>query len=75
MKQHAPQTSAPTRRDMLKSSLTLAAAGALSDTILVMKGGRVVEEGPAERIFSAPQNPYTQALLAAAFDLTPVVAA
>jgi oligopeptide transport system ATP-binding protein len=53
----------------------LAVVRAMSDTILVMKGGRVVEEGPAERIFSAPQNPYTRALLAAAFDLTPVAAA
>ncbi len=53
----------------------LAIVRALSDTIMVMKAGRVVEEGPAERIFSAPRHPYTQALLAAAFDLTPVAAA
>jgi oligopeptide transport system ATP-binding protein len=52
----------------------LAVVRALSDTILVMKGGRVVEEGPAERIFSAPENPYTRALLDAAFDLAPAAA-
>jgi ABC-type dipeptide/oligopeptide/nickel transport system ATPase component len=31
-----------------------------------MKGGVVVEEGPVERIFEAPEHPYTRALLAAA---------
>jgi oligopeptide transport system ATP-binding protein len=47
----------------------LAVVRALSDTILVMRRGKVVEEGPAEQIFSAPEDPYTQRLLAAAFDL------
>jgi ATPase components of various ABC-type transport systems, contain duplicated ATPase len=32
---------------------------------VVMKDGEVVEEGPAERIFSAPEHPYTRALIAA----------
>ena len=31
-----------------------------------MKGGDVVEEGEAEALFSAPQQPYTRELLAAA---------
>ena len=31
--------------------------------------GRVVEAGPAERVFAAPSEPYTQALMAAAFSL------
>ncbi len=34
-----------------------------------MKQGRVVEEGPAEEIFTNPKAAYTKALLAAAFDL------
>ena len=29
-----------------------------------------MEEGPAERIFSAPETDYTKALLSAAFNLT-----
>ncbi len=40
---------------------------ALSSHLIVMKGGKVVEEGPADRVFSAPQSDYTKALLAAAF--------
>ncbi|MCF8482291.1 MAG: ABC transporter ATP-binding protein [Rhodospirillum sp.] len=42
---------------------------ALASQILVMKDGKVVESGPAESVFTAPQAPYTQALLAAALDL------
>ncbi|MDZ4790215.1 MAG: ABC transporter ATP-binding protein [Hyphomicrobiales bacterium] len=42
---------------------------ALANEVIVMRNGRVVEEGPAEQIFNAPQSDYTKALLAAAFDL------
>jgi microcin C transport system ATP-binding protein len=42
---------------------------ALSHKVLVMKRGDVVEMGDADQIFDRPQEPYTQALLAAAFDL------
>jgi len=42
---------------------------ALCNYVLVMKSGKVVEEGSAEALFDAPQDPYTKALLAAAFDL------
>ena len=42
---------------------------ALSDEIIVMRDGQVVEQGPAEQIFENPHNPYTQTLMAAAFDL------
>ncbi len=45
---------------------------ALSNYILVLKNGKVVEEGPAEQVFGDPQQPYTKALLAAAFDLAVV---
>ena len=42
---------------------------ALSDEVLVMKDGKIVEHGPAARIFDAPQTAYTKALMAAAFNL------
>ena len=45
---------------------------ALANHVIVMRGGKVVEEGPAERIFHAPEQDYTRALMAAAFDLTAV---
>ncbi len=45
---------------------------ALSDHIIVMKDGKVVEEGNAEEIFAAPREAYTKALFAAAFDLEAV---
>jgi microcin C transport system ATP-binding protein len=43
---------------------------ALCNHVIVMKNGKAVEEGPAERIFSDPQQDYTRALLAAAFNLS-----
>jgi len=45
---------------------------AVSDEILVMRDGRVVEQGPTERIFEQPQEAYTRALMAAALDLEPL---
>ncbi len=45
---------------------------ALANHLLVMKSGRVVEAGPARRVFDSPQHPYTQALLAAALNLEAV---
>jgi microcin C transport system ATP-binding protein len=42
---------------------------ALSDDIMVMRGGKVVETGTADQVFDTPQSDYTKALLAAAFDL------
>ena len=41
----------------------LALASQYCDRALVMNAGRIVEEGPATRIFTAPQHPYTRALL------------
>jgi microcin C transport system ATP-binding protein len=37
----------------------------LADTVCVMKEGKIVEQGPVERVFTAPEHPYTRALLAA----------
>jgi peptide/nickel transport system ATP-binding protein len=37
----------------------------MSDRILVMKEGRVVESGAADDVFERPQDPYTQRLLTA----------
>ena len=42
---------------------------ALADEVIVLRHGKVVERGPAGQIFEAPQTPYTQALIAAAFNL------
>jgi microcin C transport system ATP-binding protein len=45
---------------------------ALSDEVIVMRNGRVVEQGPARQIFEDPKEDYTKALLKAAFDLEAV---
>ena len=42
---------------------------AMSHEIIVMRAGKVVEHGPAEQILDAPKEPYTRALMAAAFDM------
>ncbi len=45
---------------------------ALSSHVMVMKDGKVVEQGPTQRIFDDPQQDYTRALLAAALNLEAV---
>jgi microcin C transport system ATP-binding protein len=47
---------------------------ALAHEILVMQDGRIVEAGSTERVMTAPEHPYTRALMAAAFDLAAVSA-
>lgn len=42
---------------------------ALANEVVVMRGGKVVEFGPSQQIFDAPQTDYTKALMAAAFDI------
>jgi microcin C transport system ATP-binding protein len=45
---------------------------ALADEVLVMKDGRVVERGSRDEIFHQPREPYTRALIKAAFNLEAV---
>ncbi|MBD9484441.1 ABC transporter ATP-binding protein [Pseudomonas sp. PDM14] len=45
----------------------LAVVRALSHQLMVVKQGKVVEQGPADAIFAAPQHVYTRQLLEAAF--------
>ncbi|SHL92598.1 oligopeptide/dipeptide ABC transporter, ATP-binding protein, C-terminal domain-containing protein [Roseovarius litoreus] len=43
----------------------------ISDRVMVMYLGEVAEIGPAERLYTAPRHPYTEALLAAMPSLDP----
>jgi oligopeptide transport system ATP-binding protein len=45
----------------------LAVVRAMADRIIVMKDGRIVEEGTTRAILSHPEHPYTRELMAAAF--------
>ena len=42
---------------------------ALANSIIVLRHGKVVEQGPSQTVFAAPKTDYTKALLAAAFEL------
>ena len=42
---------------------------ALANSILVLRHGKVVEQGPSQEVFANPRTDYTKALLAAAFEL------
>ena len=37
----------------------------IANRVCVMNGGKIVEQGPVEQVFTAPKHPYTRALLAA----------
>ncbi len=45
---------------------------ALANEVVVMKDGKVIEQGPATEIFDRPKTDYTRALMAAAFRLEAV---
>ncbi|HCL64939.1 MAG TPA: microcin ABC transporter ATP-binding protein [Rhizobium sp.] len=45
---------------------------ALANDVIVMRMGKVVEQGPAAELFAAPKADYTRALMAAAFNLEAV---
>ncbi len=47
----------------------LSVVKALSDRVLVMQKGEVMEQGSAETIFHHPQSDYTKKLISASFDL------
>lgn len=42
---------------------------AMSDDVIVMQRGKIVEQGSADQIFDNPQTSYTKALMKAAFNL------
>ncbi|QQG35931.1 MAG: ABC transporter ATP-binding protein [Micavibrio aeruginosavorus] len=48
---------------------------AMAHDLIVMKDGKVVEQGPAQQIFDHPQTEYTRALLEAALNLKTRIAA
>ena len=60
-----------TRRNLTYMFIShdLRVVAALASRLVVMRHGKVVEEGPAADIFARPKDPYTRALFAAAFNL------
>ncbi|MCC0037293.1 MAG: microcin ABC transporter ATP-binding protein, partial [Hoeflea sp.] len=53
----------------------LSVVRAITDRVLVMKDGRIVEQGETETVFRNPQHPYTQKLVAATPSLEAALAA
>ncbi len=47
----------------------LKVVAALASRLIVMRNGKVVEEGPSAALFGNPKSEYTRALFAAAFDI------
>ena len=59
------------RRDLTYMFIShdLRVVAALASRLVVLRNGKVVEEGPAAELFKAPKSEYTRALFAAAFNL------
>ncbi|GLY88129.1 ABC transporter ATP-binding protein [Actinoallomurus iriomotensis] len=57
------------RLSMLFISHDLGVVHQIADRVVVMRAGRIVEEGTADEVFSAPGHEYTKALLDAALEL------
>jgi oligopeptide/dipeptide ABC transporter ATP-binding protein len=53
------------RLGLLLITHDLATARLLCDRVIVLFGGRIVEDGPAEQILLSPSHPYTRQLLGA----------
>jgi microcin C transport system ATP-binding protein len=47
----------------------LSVVRALSDEVIVMRDGQMIEHGPAREIFDSPREAYTRTLISAAFDI------
>ncbi|HXY90706.1 MAG TPA: ABC transporter ATP-binding protein [Xanthobacteraceae bacterium] len=59
------------RRDLTYMFIShdLKVVAALASNVLVMRDGKVVEQGPASELFARPQSDYTRALFKAAFEI------
>jgi microcin C transport system ATP-binding protein len=59
------------RRDLTYMFIShdLRVVAALASRLIVMRNGKVVEEGAAADLFKSPQSDYTKALFAAAFNI------
>src|SRR5699024_2373270 len=54
---------------MILITHNLGIIGRVCDRVAVMYAGRIVEQGPVDEVFGAPEHPYTQALLGATISL------
>ena len=52
----------------------LAVIKAMADYVMVMRDGRIIEEGVTEEIFERPQQDYTRSLIASSFNLKAILA-
>ncbi len=57
------QLQAKRRLTLFFISHNLATVGAITDRILVMREGQIIEEGSNPRLFQAPEHPYTRLLV------------